>query len=105
MVLKNYKGCFKEVSNVFQESFKGFSRKIEWCFKGVSRYFKGVSRKIKGFSKKPLKFKRCFKKISNNVSRVFQLCLMTFRFAILFCMYLIAASQAEGGLVRLSVHW
>ena len=30
-----FKGCFKEVSRVFQESFKGVSAKIEGCFKGI----------------------------------------------------------------------
>ena len=40
--------CFKEVSRVFQGSFKGVLRKFQGCFKEVSRVFqgsfKGVSR-------------------------------------------------------------
>ena len=33
------KGCFKEVSRMFQESFKGVSHKFQGCFKKVSRMF------------------------------------------------------------------
>ena len=32
-------GCFKEVSRMFQESFKGVSRKFLGCFNEVSRKF------------------------------------------------------------------
>ena len=41
-----------EVSRVFQESFKGVSKKLQGCFKELSRMFqdsfKGDSRKSKG---------------------------------------------------------
>ena len=34
-VSRKFQGCFKEVSRVFQESFKGVSRKFQGCFKKV----------------------------------------------------------------------
>ena len=57
-----FKGCLKgvcslkEVSRMFQgsfkvitESFKGVSRKFKWCFKEFSRVFqKGISRNFQG---------------------------------------------------------
>ena len=49
-VYRKFPICFKEVSRVLTESFKGVSRK----YKGVSRKYKGVSRK----------FQECFKKVS-----------------------------------------
>jgi len=33
--------CLKEVSRVFQDSFKGVSMKIEGCFKEASTNFQG----------------------------------------------------------------
>ena len=43
-----FRGCFKEVSKVFQGSLKGVSRKFKRCSGGVLRVFqgsfKGVSR-------------------------------------------------------------
>ena len=30
-VEKKFNGCLRKVSKVFQGSFKGVSRKIEWC--------------------------------------------------------------------------
>ena len=53
-VLRNFCGCFKDVSRVIQESCRV-----------VSRVFQGYSQKVKWFLKD---FQRCFKK----VSRVFQ---------------------------------
>ena len=57
-------GCFKEVSRVFQESFKGIQRclkEVQWVveesIKCVLRMFQlsfiSVSRKIEGFSQRP----------------------------------------------------
>ena len=34
-IAKKVKGCFKEVSRMFQESFKDVLRKINWCLEGV----------------------------------------------------------------------
>ena len=49
-VLLKFRECFKEVSKVFQESFRILSRKVEGCFEGVfcefQRYFKEVLRMI-----------------------------------------------------------
>ena len=36
---KKFKGCFKEVQRVFQESFKGFSGIFKGLFRGVSKVF------------------------------------------------------------------
>ena len=38
--------CFKIVSRVFQESFKGVSRKIEWCFMGDFSEFQGYLKEV-----------------------------------------------------------
>ena len=74
-VLREFSWCFKEVSRLFLENFteEEVSRMFQWCF----MIFKGVSRVFHG------SFKKTFK--------VFQ--------KILYCMALIAASRAEGGLV------
>ena len=34
-VSRKFKGCFKEVSRVFQGSLKGVSRKFKRCFKNI----------------------------------------------------------------------
>ena len=76
--MREFYGCFKEVSRVFHESFMEveISRMFQGCFmiKGVSRVFQGS-------------FKKTFK--------VFQKSFMS--------MALIAASRAEGGLVLLVI--
>ena len=48
-----FQGCSKEVSGIFQESFrvvqgsfKGVSRKFQGCFMKGSRLFQGCSKKI-----------------------------------------------------------
>jgi len=38
-----FQGCFKEVLNVFQESFMGVSRKIEVCLEAFLRVFQRSS--------------------------------------------------------------
>ena len=50
--------CFKEVSRVFQRSFKCNSRKFQVCFKEVSRVLQGGS--LKEVSRK---FEGCFKEV------------------------------------------
>ena len=73
-------GCSKEVSRVFQESFKGVSKKIEGCFNGVlskfQRYlkeaqwvfeesFKGIPRMFQGsFNVVTWKNEGCSKEVS-----------------------------------------
>ena len=71
-VSRKFQGCFKEVSRVFQVSFKGVSwkRKFQGCFLNS----------VSGFSRM---FPECFKEVSRK----------------LYCLALIAASRAEGGLV------
>ena len=71
---------FNKLSKMFQESFKGVSRKIEGCFKGdfsgfqgylkeVQRNYREVSKVFQGSLKGVLRrFLGCFKE----VSRVFQ---------------------------------
>ena len=54
-VSKKFQGCFKKVLRVFQGSFKE-------CFKEVSKVFQGRFKGVSG------KFQKCFKE----VSRVFQ---------------------------------
>ena len=69
-VPRKFQGCFKKVSRLLQESFKGVSRKFNGCFKELSRMFqesvKDVSRvfhrSFKGVSRK---FQGCFKGVSN----------------------------------------
>ena len=50
-----FQGCFKEVSRVFQRSFKGVCRKFQGCFKEVSRVFQlrfqGISSSFKRVSR------------------------------------------------------
>ena len=48
---------FEEVSRVFQESFKCDSRKLQGCFKDLSR----IQDSLKDVSRK---FKDCFKEVS-----------------------------------------
>ena len=44
VVTRKFKGCFKKVLRVFQETLKGASRKIEGCF---NRVFSGFQRCLK----------------------------------------------------------
>ena len=65
---------------MFQGSFKGVSRQFKKCFEEVSRV-----ESVKGFRENfKKKFQGCFKNVS------MQFC----------CMDLIAATRAEGGLVK-----
>ena len=40
-VCKKFRGCFMEVSRVFQESFKDVAMYIDGCFKVISSGFHG----------------------------------------------------------------
>ena len=86
-----HQDCFKKISKEFQESFNGgfkrVSRKFQYSFKCVSWKFQGCfQRGCKVFQKNLV-----------DVSRVFQR-----RFKeVLCCLALIAATQAEGGLVKI----
>ena len=75
-VLREFQGCCKEVSRVFHEIFK--EEEVSWVFYDFQGCFKSVSKVFQGNLKNTIS--RCFKKVS-------------------CCMALIAASQAEGGLV------
>ena len=85
-VYKKFNGCLKKVSKLFQGCFNGDSTELQVYLKeGVSNEFRGLT-----------KFQEYF------VSSVFQENLniaMKFCFAIFFSHSLIAATQAEGGLV------
>ena len=84
MIFSVFRGCFKRVLKKLQGYFKNASkvleRKFPKCSKEVSRLFQG---KV------------------NNVSKVFQSSLKVFQgsFVFYFCMALIAATRAKGGLV------
>ena len=67
------KGCYKEVlrekfSTVFYKSFKGVSRKIEGCFRGV---FSGLQGYLKEFQRKSFKFARVFQESLKDVLKIF----------------------------------
>ena len=53
-----FPGCFKEVSRMFQGSFKGVFRKFQECFHEVSRLFHG------SFKSVSRKFQERFKEVS-----------------------------------------
>ena len=44
--LRKVQECLKKVSRVFQNSYKGVSRKIEKDFSGFQGYFKELQRKF-----------------------------------------------------------
>ena len=109
-----FEGSFQVVSTMFQGSFKGVSRKIEGSFEthlgiiqGRLKYVKEVQMVFKGNFKNILRkihgFKASVKYFSRKFRKKFQGCFKNlsrkFCFAIL-CMNLIAATRAEGGLVR-----
>ena len=60
-----FQGCFKEVSRVFQESFKCISKRFQGCFKKVSRVFNGVFARFQGCTSMHVlgKFQRCLKDV------------------------------------------
>ena len=60
---------------MFQESFKGVSRKIEGCFNGVLREIQGCLKEFQWVFK--ARFQRCFKNVLKelSVSRKIERCL------------------------------
>ena len=61
-VSRKFQRSFKEVSRVFQESFRGISRKSQGCFKEDGRVFQGNFRLVSRVVKK-------FKTISGKIGR------------------------------------
>ena len=101
-LISSFQGCFEGILRMFYESYKEDWRVFWESFEGVSRKFQGCFMKV--FWKR--KFQGCFKGVSW-FSRVFPECfkevwrklLRVFKRKVSYCMALIAASIAEGGLV------
>ena len=71
---RRVKGCLKEVSSVFEGSFREMLRVFQVLLKGISINFKGVSRVFEKSSKGMSgNFQWCFKKVlkDKKVSRKF----------------------------------
>ena len=95
-VLCAFQGCLNDFIGVScQRCFKCVLKKLLGYFKSASKV---LGRKFPKCSKEVL---RCFQGKVNNVSKVFQSSLRVFQgsFVFYFCIALIAASRAEGGLV------
>ena len=90
---------------MFQETFEGDSRELQWYLKENQRCFKDVFRKFQGCLRKfSREFQGCLKKVQGSLKKdqkkrfqgrfdeglLLQFC---------WCIDLIAAYQAEGGLV------
>ena len=63
MVTRMFLGCFNKVYSVFQDSFKGVSRKIKGCFNGVSSGFQGCLKEVEWVLRE---FPRSFKDVLRN---------------------------------------
>ena len=85
---KKFQGCFKSISAVIHGSFKGVCKQVS---SGFNRVLRKLQCSFQGFSKV---FQLCFKEDSvlRQLSRCFKV--------VSFCITLIAASRAEGGLVQ-----
>ena len=85
---------FKSVSSKFQEHFQGFSSKIDECFDGELRVFQGSFKGIQDVS-------WVFRESLKEVYRVFKVYQKSSKEGLFCCrcMTVVAASQAEGGLV------
>ena len=101
---RRFQGCQKKVSTLFLVGFRKFQRSLRlvlglFMVFGYSGYdclfqisyklFQGRYKVVSG------KFKECFKGVSRRFLRCFK--------EVLCCMTLIAATQAEGGLVTESI--
>ena len=109
-----FQESFQWVLRVLERSSKGIPGKFQICFKGVSRKFKVCSKKdfrvLQGsFKSISRKFQGCFKEKGWWVSKEIKRISIGFEasFVLQFCsyIYLIAATRAEGGLVRASSYF